>query len=124
MTAAVLQGAPAATFDIDFWIDLPPRQYMRLINLAIRLGAQMVANTVVVFPGDLTLNFIYSVTGLRSFRSEFSHARRLSWMGRKVPVLPLERIHRSKSVVRRPKDLAHLPLLEQTMRLQRRLRRR
>lgn len=30
MTAAVLQGTPVTTFDLDLWIDLPPRQYMRV----------------------------------------------------------------------------------------------
>ncbi len=124
MTAAVLQGAPAATFDIDLWIDLPSRQYMRCINLALRLGAEMISNTIVVLPGDYTINFIYQVTGLHSFRSEYSKLRKLDWFGRKVPVLPLERIYASKSAVRRPKDLAHLPILEQAIELQHRLRKK
>jgi len=34
--------------------------------------------------------------------------------------VPLDRIYASKRFVGRPKDLAHLPLLEQTMRLLRR----
>jgi hypothetical protein len=38
-----------------------------------------------------------------------------------VKVLPLERIYASKKFVGRPKDLAHLPLLEQTLKLQRKL---
>jgi len=124
MTAAVLQGAPVTTFDVDLWIDLPSRQYMRVMNLALGLGAQMIANTVAVLPGDLAINFIYEVTGLRSFKAESRSTRTLQWMGRRVSVLPLERIYRSKSIVRRPKDLAHLPVLEQTMKLQKRLRRR
>ena len=37
----------------------------------------------------------------------------------KVAVLPLQRIYASKKFVGRPKDLAHLPLLEQTLKLQR-----
>src|SRR5205809_1020261 len=28
MSAAVLQGVPVTTIDIDLWIDLPTRQYM------------------------------------------------------------------------------------------------
>ncbi|PYI87026.1 MAG: hypothetical protein DME26_07515 [Verrucomicrobia bacterium] len=124
MTAAVLQGVPVTTFDVDLWIDLLPRQYMRVMNLALKLGAQMVANTVAVLPGDLTINFVYEVTGLNLFKTECRQAQVLQWMDRRVAVLPLERIHRSKSIVRRPKDLAHLPLLEQTMKLQRYLRRR
>jgi len=70
MTAAVLQGAPVTTFDVDLWIDLQPRDYMRVMNVALKLGARMVANTVAVLPGDLTLNFVFAVTGLNSFRRE------------------------------------------------------
>lgn len=122
MTAAVLQGVPVATFDVDVWIDLPSRQYIKVLNLAVRLGAQIVANTVVVLPGDLAVNFVYSVTGLRSFASEYRGVHWMQWEARKVPVLPLERIYRSKSLIRRPKDIAHLPLLKQTMKLKKRLR--
>ena len=38
-----------------------------------------------------------------------------------VRVLPIQRIIRSKEFVGRPKDLAHLPLLHQTLRLRHRL---
>ena len=124
MTAGVLQGTPVTTFDVDLWIDLPSRQYIKVMNLALKVGGQMVANTVAVLPGDLPINFVYSVTGLNSFESEYRKARKLKWMGRSVAVLPLERIYASKKCVGRPKDLAHLPLLEQTMKLQRRLRQR
>ena len=34
MTAAILQGAPVATIDVDFWLNLPARQYMRAVNVA------------------------------------------------------------------------------------------
>jgi len=123
MTAAVLQGTPVTTFGVDLWIDLPSRRYIQVINLARKLGAQMVANTVALLPGDLPINFVYSVGGLNSFNKEYSAARRLRWMGRSIAVLPLERIYASKKFVGRPKDLAHLPLLEQTMSLKRHLRR-
>jgi len=36
-------------------------------------------------------------------------------MGSEVAVLPLERILKSKKAIGRPKDLAHIPLLEQTI---------
>jgi len=123
MTAAVLQGTPVTTFDVDLWIDLPSRRYIQVMNLARKLGAQMVANTVALLPGDLPINFVYSVGGLNSFKKEYGAARRLRWMGRSIAVLPLERIYASKKFVGRPKDLAHLPLLEQTMKLKRHLRR-
>lgn len=122
MTAAVLQGTPVTTFDVDLWIDLPPRQYMRIMNLARSIGGQMLANTVVVLPGDVSVNFIYEMAGLNAFEKEFRRARQLTWLGRKVGVLPLERIYASKKFAGRPKDIAHLPVLEQAMRLQRRIR--
>jgi hypothetical protein len=124
MTGAVLQGTPVTTFDVDLWIDLPPRHYIRMINLARALGGQILANTVVVLPGDITVNFIYEMAGLASFETEVRRARQLTWLGRKVSVLPLERIHVSKKFAGRPKDIAHLPILEQTMRLGRRIRRK
>jgi hypothetical protein len=123
MTAGVLQGTPVTTFDVDLWIDLPSRQYIKVMNLALKVGGQMVANTVAVLPGDLPINFVYSVAGLNSFENEYRKARKLKWMGRGVAVLPLARIYASKKCVGRPKDLAHLPLLEQTMKLQRHLKR-
>ena len=84
MTSAVLQGTPVTTFDVDLWIDLPPRQFIRMINLARALGGQMLANTVVVLPGDVSVNFIYEMAGLDSFETELRRARPLTWLGRKV----------------------------------------
>ena len=123
MTAAILQGAPATTLDIDLWIDLPSRQYMRILNLSRRLGAEVVANTVVVFDAALTVNFVYHVGGLRSFGYEYKRARRMNWHGQPMVVLPLERVYHSKKTVARPKDLAVLPILERTIALRRKLKR-
>jgi hypothetical protein len=120
MSAAILQGCPATTLDTDLWIDLPPRQYIRVLGLCQRLGAKVRANTVVDLSDGSLVNFLYHVDGLFSFDREFRRARRLKWLGTTVAVLPLKRIFRSKKVVGRPKDLAHLPLLEQTIKLRKR----
>lgn len=121
MSGAILQGVPATTLDTDIWIDLPPRQYMRVLILCRRLGAQLRANTVVDLSDGSTVNFIFDLHGVRSFRYEYERAKRVKWLGTEVRVLPLPRIYASKKFVGRPKDLAHLPLLEQTMKLQARL---
>jgi hypothetical protein len=121
MSGAILQGVPATTLDTDIWIDLPPRQYMRILNLCRTLGAHVIANTVVDLTDGSIVNFLYEVHGLRSFRVEEKRAKRMRWLGITVSVLPLERIYASKKFVGRPKDVAHLPLLEQTIRLRRRL---
>jgi hypothetical protein len=120
MSAAVLQGVPATTLDTDLWIDLPPRSYIRVLNLSRKLGATVRANTVVELRDGSLVNYLYRVDGLRSFGQEYKRARKILWLGARVHVLPLSRIHRSKRFVGRPKDLAHLPLLEQTMVLKRR----
>src|ERR1043165_2215419 len=39
MSAAVLQGVPVVTHDVDLWVDLPARQYIRPVNVALRHGA-------------------------------------------------------------------------------------
>ena len=122
MSGAILQGVPATTLDTDLWIDLPPREYIKVLRLCQQLGADIRANTVVDLSDGSTVNFLYEVHGLGSFNQEFSRAKKLRWLGMRVAVLPLERIYQSKKFVGRPKDIAHLPLLEQIMSLQRRLR--
>ena len=123
MTAAILQGTPSTTLDVDLWIDLPPRQYIRILNLCRKLGAELVANTVVVFEGFLTVNFLYAIDGLRSFNYEYGHSKRLKWHGETFAVLPLERVYKSKRAAGRPKDLAVLPLLKRTIQLRARRQR-
>ena len=120
MSGAILQGVPATTLDTDIWVDLPSRQYVRVLNLCRRLGAEVRAHTVVDLSDGSTVNFLYQVHGLRSFSSEYRRCRKLNWLGMRVAVLPLERIYASKKFVGRPKDIAHLPLLEQVIRLRRR----
>lgn len=120
MTAAILQGVPATTLDTDLWIDLPSRQYIQVLNLCRKLGATVIANTVVALADDTLVNFVYAVDGLGSFSREHKSAREIEWLGMRVRVLPLERVYASKKFLSRPKDIAHLPLLEQALRLRKR----
>lgn len=113
MSAANLQGVPGSTVDVDLWLDLPARNYMRAVNLALRQGAQMVRNTVVELSDGTLLNFVYEVTGLPAFKRVFSKAVWMEWHGMKIAVLPLELIEQSKRAIGRPKDLLHLELIRQ-----------
>jgi hypothetical protein len=88
--------------------------------LCRKLGATIRANTVVDLTDGSTVNFLYQLDGLQSFAREFKRARKIRWLQTRVAVLPLSRIYRSKEFVGRPKDLAHLPLIEQVMALKRR----
>ncbi len=121
MSAALLQGVPATTLDADLWINLPERQYVRVLDVGQKLGAKILARTVVALSDDTLVNFLYRIDGLEAFEAEFPLAVHLDWFGVKVPVLPLESIIKSKRAVARPKDIAHLPLLEQTLAARRKL---
>lgn len=122
MTAAIMQGAPGVTFDTDLWIDLPERQYMRLINLSLRLNATMVRQTVVALTDGTLVNFCYRIGGVASFRTEYRRAELMKWHGMVVRVLPLERIIRSKEAAGRDKDLRILPVLRDIAASRKRLR--
>ena len=76
MSAAVLQGVPVATFDVDLWLDLPERQYMRAIRIALGLGAKKIRNTVVELSDGTLANFIFRMAGLRTFASELTKDRK------------------------------------------------
>jgi len=115
MSSAILQGVPASTLDTDLWVDVPERQYMRLINLSRALGATQIRNTVVALRNGSLVNFLYSITGLASFAAEWKRAKEVTLYGLQVKVVPLERIIRSKECLGRPKDLAHLPLLRDVL---------
>ncbi|MBA3543647.1 MAG: hypothetical protein H0T83_04305 [Chthoniobacterales bacterium] len=120
MTAALLQGVPVTTLDADLWINLPERRYVRVLDICQKLGATILAKTVVALSDDTLVNLLYRIDGLENFAVESDRALELDWLGLKVAVVPLESI-KSKRSIGRPKDIAYLPLLEQTLKAQARL---
>jgi hypothetical protein len=116
MSAAIAQGVIANTLDLDLWIDLPPRQYMRVQNLAVKTGATVAANTVVYLEDGTPVNFVYEVTGIGSFAQEQRNVIDALIHGVKIPVLHLKRILKSKEAIRRDKDLLHILLLKEFLR--------
>jgi hypothetical protein len=111
MTAAVLQGAPMATVDTDIWVDLPVRQYVRVLAIAKQLGASILTGSDNGLRDDHRVDFIYRIDGLASFGTEWKRAISLIWAGQPVKVLPIDRLICSKEASGRPKDLMHLPTL-------------
>jgi hypothetical protein len=121
MSGAILQGVPATTLDTDLWIDRPSRQYMGVINICRGLGFTHLSNTKVLLTDGSEVDFVYEPSGLQRFDLEYRRARFVNWMGSRLPVLPLERIYRSKKAAGRPKDLAQLPLISTVLRARRRI---
>jgi len=124
MSGAIVQGVMETTLDVDLWIDLPPRQYMRVQNIGRTTGAVMAANTVAYLHDGTPVNFVFEVTGLGSFAAEFKHCRRLEYHGKRIPVLKLERILKSKEAIRREKDLAHIVHIRNLLRCRHSLKRK
>src|SRR5437773_9395102 len=72
MSAAIVQGLMETTLDVDLWMDLPARQYMRVQNIARDTGATMGANTVAYHEDGTPVNFVFGeVAALGSFAGEF-----------------------------------------------------
>jgi len=115
MSAAIVQGVPGSTIDIDYWINLPARQYMKPINICRRIGAELVANTVVALEDGTLVNFVYAVTGLSAFDSELPKTNRCVFKGMDIPVLSLDQILQSKRAIMRPKDATHIQVIEETI---------
>jgi len=97
---------------------------MTPMNVALRLGAKMIRNTVVELVDGMLVNFVYHVSGLASFATELRKARVLRFHGCDIPVMPLESIRRSKAAVMRDKDPAHIHYIDQTLCLRRAQRKR
>jgi hypothetical protein len=119
MSAANLQGILVSTVDVDVWIGLPSRQYMRVMNLCRRLNATVRGTNKVYLSDDTPVDFIYEVSGLPTFDQEYRRALRLPFHSLKITVLPLERIRKSKQAIGRDKDALHILLINQALKLKR-----
>lgn len=123
MSAAILQGAPLLTQDIDLWfkkLDDP-----NLTKAVQQAGGAYVPPIVTMmnppqFAGE-GLNVFDIVTnagGLASFEKEYQKAKTILVDGLPLKVLPLERVLASKKAANRPKDQVTFPALEHTLLLQ------
>src|SRR5882762_2753800 len=82
MSAAIVQGVMETTLDVDLWIDLPSRQYVRVQNFARSIGCTPAANTVVYTSDGTPVNFVFEVgghSGQRSARGQPSLQSRRRW---------------------------------------------
>ena len=108
MSAAILQGVIVTTIDVDIWVDLPERQYVRLMDLVLKQGGSVLARTLYALADGRLVNFLFRVDGVRKFDAEYKGAVEAKIEGEPVKVLPLERILKSKQAVLRDKDRLHI----------------
>lgn len=124
MMAAIEQGAPLMTVDYDFWVKLPERQCVRLIPIVRRLGGTALARTLYELSDGTQVNAVFKPHGLQSFDIEYKRSGVGELEGQLVRILPLTRVIASKRAAGREKDIAAIPVLERTLRMSTRLRKK
>ena len=117
-----MQGVIVTTIDVDVWVDLPERQYVRLMNLVLKQGGVVLARTLYALADGRLVNFLFRVDGVRSFEAEFKGAVDAKIEGEPVKVLPLERILKSKQTVLRDKDRLHILHIERFLKGRKKLK--
>lgn len=120
--AAIEQGAPLMTVDYDFWVRLPERQYVKLLNIVDKLQGTVRAQTLYELSDGTQVNAVFNPNGLRSFESEWKKCRISKLEGVTIRILPLSRVIASKRAANREKDIAVLPILTRTLRAAKLLR--
>ncbi len=122
--AAIRQGAPLMTVDYDFWVQLPERQYVKLLTIVHRQGGTIRARTLYELRDGTQVNAVFEPDGLKAFSTEWKGCLQGKLEGVPIRILPIERVIASKRAANRDKDIAVLPVLERTARLAKRLARK
>ena len=115
MGAALIEGAPGTTQDLDLWFGQIDGDKLR--EAARRAGGLYTSGFGMQPPavggeGLDRVDIVLSASGLEPFEQEFLRARAYDLDGVPVKVLPLDRVIVSKRAAHRLKDTAQLQMLE------------
>ncbi len=123
--AAILQGAPVTTQDIDLVVRDTPANRTKIAELGTLLGARArqispLTQALRIDATGGTLDLLFDgISGQLSFESLRARSVQISVLGRIAIVACLEDVIASKEAAARPKDLAQLPILRDTLRVRR-----
>ncbi|MES1208605.1 MAG: hypothetical protein ABUS79_21915 [Pseudomonadota bacterium] len=126
--AAILQGAPVTTQDLDLLVRDTPRNRQKLEALGQELGARPreispLADGLRIDGRAGTVDILFDrISGNLSFESLRSRALHMDVAGCQAIVASLEDVIASKEAAGRPKDLAQLPILRDTLKVRGALR--
>lgn len=113
-SAALLQGAPVVTQDIDLWFAQVPSAELTKALQAVG-GAyvpQIMLNPpMLVGKGLSQFDLVINIGGISTFAEEYQQALEIEVDGLKVKALSLEKIIKCKEFANRLKDQAALPAL-------------
>jgi hypothetical protein len=121
--AAALQGAPVTTIDFDFMFRKTPANLRKLKTLARRLSGSILTPyypssnlyRLVVDERGIQMDFMSRLHGVRSYEGLRSRATSVAFGRFSILVADLRDVIRSKKALGRPKDVAVLEILEQTL---------
>jgi predicted nucleotidyltransferase len=123
---AALLGAPVTTQDVDLLIRDTPNNQTKLERLTSELGLSRpvaiseLTRAVRILGGAWEIDILFdSISGGLSFASLKSRSRTVTIDDVTATVASLEDIIRSKEAAGRPKDVAVLPILRDTLRVMR-----
>ena len=120
--AAAIHGAPVTTLGFDFMFTMTPANLRKLKAVARSLGAMILRAyypvsklyRVMDDATGLQADFMPAIHGVRSFEGLRSRAVEREIDGQTLLVASLDDIIASKKAAGRDRDLAVLPVLEQT----------
>lgn len=114
-SAALLQGVPLTTQDIDLWFKNSSEDKVKLaleevngiyVPPFMHNGATFAGESVKLF------DILFNPQGLENFEKEYKNALAIKLGKTTLPVLPLNRVIKSKRAAGREKDKATLPVIE------------
>jgi hypothetical protein len=124
MAAASMQGAPVMTQDVDLLVRDTPLNRSRIDELAKQIGAAKpilvseLSTTLSLIGSDVPVDVLFDrLPGGRSFEALRARALNIRLGDRSAVVASMSDIIASKEATGRPKDLAHLPILRETVRI-------
>jgi hypothetical protein len=123
--AAALQGAPVTTDDFDFLVRDTPRTMGKVRRFAEALGSAAVqqpyypaSKLLRVIRKDVQVDLMRQIHGVRSFEGLRARSTKMKLGESLLLVANLADVIKSKRAAARPKDVAVLPVLEETLREQ------
>jgi hypothetical protein len=125
-TAAVLQGVPLMTEDVDLLIRDTPRNREKLERLRLELGrgpaieiSPLSRVLRLVSEDDIDVDILFDELGSSSYAGIRSRSLSISIGEMTATVASLDDVIASKKAANRPKDRAQLPMLENFVRVKR-----
>lgn len=114
LSAALLQGAPVVTQDIDLWFEKVPSAALQKALEQVGGGyvPSIMMNPPMLFGEGLSqFDIVMNIGGVGDFAEEYKNALMVELQGVRIKILPLDKIIKCKEYANRLKDRAVLPAL-------------